>query len=95
VSAVNDRGAGLPASSVPWGLAPLGLPAAPSAVTLLPLNASALTVQWDAALPLGSRGGQLPSAWLVESDSSSSFNGFLISDLIEEHFPEPEEELPS
>jgi hypothetical protein len=26
---------------------------------------------------------------------SSSFNGFLISDLIEEHFPEPEEDLPS
>jgi hypothetical protein len=31
----------------------------------------------------------------VYCDSSSSFNGFLISDLIEEHFPEPEEELPS
>ena len=31
----------------------------------------------------------------VYCDSSSSFNGFLISDLLEELFPEPEEELPS
>jgi hypothetical protein len=70
VAAVNSRGEGAPAASLPAFDHPRTLPTTPSAVHLSPLSPSALVVGW--APPL-SDGGDAVTAYRVEWDTDPLF----------------------